>query len=111
MFQSITSRLLFVLALFFFSAIQTGLTRYAAQWAGVDDELVCLISEKAEESEKNEAGKDGKETKEAVDDMLVCLVADLSVPSLLSKDHIISLENSLADSYTGHPTSPPPECA
>jgi hypothetical protein len=110
MLKAITSRLLFVLTLFFFSTVQTGITRYAAQWAGVNDEMVCLLPEKAEEPEKSETEKDGKEAKEAVDDMLVYLMAEFSMPLLLSKDHIISLENSLADSYTGHPTSPPPEC-
>lgn len=110
MLKAITSRLLFVLTLFFFSAVQTGIMRYAAQWAGVDDDMICLLSEKTEETEKNESEKDGKEAKEAVDDMLVCILPDLSMPSQLSKDHMLTLENSLADSYTGHPTSPPPEC-
>jgi hypothetical protein len=110
MLKTITSRLLFVLALFFFSAIQTGITRYAAQWAGADDELVYLLSEKAEETEKNENEKSGKEAKEAVDDMLMCIFSEMQLPSQILKDTIITLENSLADSYTGHPTSPPPEC-
>ncbi|MCU0432358.1 MAG: hypothetical protein MUC87_02760 [Bacteroidia bacterium] len=110
MIREYTSRLLFILTLFFFSTVQTGITRFAAHWAGLNDEVILFLSEKAEETEKTESEKDCKESKEVVDDMLLNVIPRLDLNHLLQTAGLIELENALAQSYTGHPTSPPPEC-
>lgn len=108
MFLQATSRLFIFLTLLFFVGVQTGIMRYAAEMSGCDTDVICIFSLDTEESEKSE--KDGKETKEAVDDMMPGITQLLTITSIPSNKYTGYLFHKQIISFTGDPTSPPPEC-
>lgn len=103
-----TSRFFIFLTLLFFVGVHTGVMRYVAEMSGCDTEVICIFSVDAEESEKSE--KDGKETKEAIDDMMPGITQLLTITSAPSNKYIGYLLHKRFTSFTGDPTSPPPEC-